>query len=203
MNILGISGSPRKGGNTEILLDIALKEAKQNGAQVSKVLLREKSIAPCNGCLKCHTSGKCVIKDDMQGIYQEMLAADGILWATPVYFWSMTGQTKTMMDRTYALLFPQSQLANKVGGLITIAGGRGCMSTAHIFHMYFRYNAMFFAESVTEYAGVKGDIKKNERALLGAKELACQMISMIKAGLRYPAAYSVPLHRYVKNKYNL
>jgi multimeric flavodoxin WrbA len=103
MNILAILGSSRKGGNTEILLNIALKEAKRNGAQVSRVALRDKSIAPCNGCLKCHKSGKCVIKDDMQEIYQGMLAADGILWATPVYFWSMTGQTKTVMDRTYAL----------------------------------------------------------------------------------------------------
>ena len=92
MNILGITGSAREESNTEILLDIALEEAKQNGAQVSKVSLIDKSIAPCDGCGKCHKSGKCVVKDDMQEIYQQMLAADGILWATPVYFWSMTGQ---------------------------------------------------------------------------------------------------------------
>jgi multimeric flavodoxin WrbA len=203
MNILAILGSSRKGGNTETLLDFALKEAKRNGAKVSKVALRDKSIVPCDGCLKCHKSGKCVIKDDMQEIYQEMLAADGILWSTPVYFWSMTGQTKTVMDRTYALLFPKSQLANKVGGLITVAGSRGCLSTAHIFHMYFRYNSMFFAESATGYASAKGEVKNNKHAVMAAKEMVCQMISMIKADLKYPDEFHMPLHRFVKEKYNL
>ena len=68
--------------------------------------------------------------DDAQDIYKAMLAADGIIWATPVYFWSMTGQTKIMMDRTYCLLFPKLQLAGKVGGLIMAAAGRGCRRMA-------------------------------------------------------------------------
>jgi multimeric flavodoxin WrbA len=85
-----------------------------------------------------------------------MLESDGIIWATPVYFWSMTGQTKTLMDRTYALLSPKLQLASKVGGLITVAGSRGCMNTVNIFHMYFNYNHMFFAEFESGYAAGKG-----------------------------------------------
>ena len=132
-----------------------------------------------------------------------MLAADGILWATPVYFWSMTGQTKIVMDRTYALLFPKLQLTNKVGGLIVVATGRGCMNTANIFHMYFRYNSMFYAESVTGYAAEKGEIKNNQPAILAAKEMVCQMASMITANLTYPEEYPVPLSRFVKKKYNL
>ena len=121
MKIIGIWGSSRKRGNSEILLDIALKEAKGLGAKVSKIPLSGKSIAPCDGCGKCQKSGKCVVKDDMQDIYQKMLEADGILWATPIYFWSMTGQTKIVMDRTYALSNPKLQLANKVGGVITLS----------------------------------------------------------------------------------
>jgi multimeric flavodoxin WrbA len=203
MNILGIAGSAREGSNTEILLDIALEEAKQNGAEVSKVTLKEKSIGPCDGCGKCHKSGKCVVQDDMQEIYRQMLAADGILWATPVYFWSMTGQMKTVMDRTYAFNFPKLQLKNKVGGLIVVAGTRGCMNTANIFHMYFRYNSMFFAESVTAYASGKGDIKNNQFATMAAKEIACQMVAIIKTQSKYPEEYHLPLHRFVKDKYNL
>ena len=139
----------------------------------------------------------------MEEIYQKMLAADGILWATPVYFWSMTGQTKIVMDRTYALSFPKLQLANKVGGLITVASTRGCMSTAPIFHIYFRYNSMFFAESVTGYASGKGDIKNNKLVMLAVKEMVSQMISMINADLKYPEEFQMPLHRFVKKKYNL
>ena len=203
MNILGIAGSARKGSNTEILLDIALEEAKQYGVNVSKISLIGKSIGPCDGCGKCHKSGKCVLQDDMQEIYQQMLSADGILWTTPVYFWSMTGQMKIVMDRTYALTFPKLQLVNKVGGAIIVAGSRGCMNTANIFHMYFRYNSMFFAESVTAYASGKGDIKNNQFATMASKEIIHQMISIIKTQSKYPDEYQMPLHRFVKEKYDL
>ncbi len=203
MNILGILGSSRKRGNTDILIDIALKEAKGHGAKVSKVSLRDLTINPCDGCGKCQKSGKCVVKDDMQELYQEMLEADGILWATPVYFWSMTGQTKIVMDRTYALSFPKLQLADKVGGLITVASVRGCISTAHIFHMYFRYNAMFCTETVTGFASEKGAIKESENTILSVKEMISQMVLMIQAGLKHPEAFTLPLHRFVKKKYGL
>lgn len=203
MKILGILGSSRRGGNTEVLLDIALKEAQAKGIEVSKIPLGSKSIAACNGCLKCTTTGECVIKDDMQEIYQEMLAADGILWSTPVYFWGMTGQTKTVIDRTYALSFPELKLANKVGGLIVVAASRGCMSTANLFHMYFRYNSMFFAETVSGYASQKGEIKNNAYAVLAAREMANQMIALIRTNLCYPEPYGIPLHRIVKKKIDL
>jgi len=203
MKILGIMGSSRKGGNTDTLLDVALDEAKKNGATVSKISLGRKTVAPCNGCLKCTTTGKCVIKDDMQDIYREMLASEGIIWATPVYFWSMTGQTKMVMDRTYALTFPTLQLASKVGGLILVAGNRGCMNAANAFHMYFTYNHMFFAEYAHGYAGQKGDIKKNALAISLTKEMVHQMISLIRAGLRYPEEFDAPLARFTRKKYGL
>ncbi len=196
-------GSPRKGGNTDILLDVALKEAHENGATTSKTLLVNEKIAPCNACLKCVKTGRCVIKDDMQGIYEEMLASEGIIWATPVYFWSMSSYTKIAVDRTYALGFPKLLLANKVGGLITVAGGRGCVNTANTFHMYFSYNHMFFAESTHGYAGDKGEIEKNKYSMNGAKEMARQMLSLIRANLKYPEEFDVPLNRFVRRKYHL
>ncbi len=201
MKILGILGSGREGGNTEVLLDTALDEAKKQGVLVNKISLRDKSIAPCDGCQACHRTGKCLIDDDARDIFEAMLAADGIIWATPVYFWSMSGQTKTLMDRTYALLFPKLQLAGKVGGLILVAAGRGCMNTANIFHMYFTYNHMFFAEFASGYARKKGEIKKKTPALNMAKGMAQQMISLINADLKYPEEFDVTLPRYITNKY--
>ena len=203
MKILGIMGSARKGGNTDILLDVALEEAQRQGASVLKIPLGSKTVAPCNGCLKCTPTGKCVIDDDMHEIYKEMLAAEGILWATPVYFWSMTGQTKAVMDRTYALTHPKLQLASKVGGLILVAGSRGCMNTANIFHMYFSYNHMFFAEFAQGYASKKGDIEKNALAINSAREMVHQMISLIHAHLKYPDEFDEPLPRFVRKKYGL
>ena len=203
MKILGILGSSRKNGNTEILLDLALEEAEKNGLDICKMPLRGKSIAPCNGCEKCVKTGKCVIKDDMEGIYKSLLEADGIIWATPVYFWSMTGPTKTVMERTYALAFPKLQLKNKVGGLIVVAGGRGCINTANVFHMYFSYNHMFFAEVASGYASGKGEIKKNDYAINSAKEMVRQMVSLIHGNLKYPEEFDAPLPRFVRKKYGL
>jgi multimeric flavodoxin WrbA len=203
MKIVGILGSPRKNGNTEILLDVALEEAKKNGAQVSKIALRDKKIAPCKGCGKCMETGKCVTKDDMQAIHKKMLESDGIIWASPVYFWSMSGQTKTALDRTYALTFPKLQLGNKVGGLILAAGSRGCVNTANIFHMYFSYNHMFFAELAQGYAQKKGDIQKNSVAMNSAKEMARQVVMLIRANLKYPKEFDAPMSRFVRKKYHL
>jgi len=203
MKILGILGSPRKNGNTEILLDVALEEAKRNGVVTSKISLRNKVIGPCNGCLKCRETGKCAIRDDMQEIYKKMLESDGILWATPVYFWSMTGQTKMVMDRTYALTFPKLQLASKIGGLILVAATRGCVNAANVFQMYFSYNHMFFAEFASGYAQEKGDIKKNAFAMNAAKEVIHQMISLNDANLKYPEEFDAPLSRFVRKKYHI
>lgn len=203
MKIVGILGSPRKGGNTEVLLDVALEEAQKNGVIIDKISLRDKSIAPCDGCLGCTQTGKCVIEDDGQEVYNKMLEAEGIIWATPVYFWSMTSHTKTLMDRTYALGFPKLQLANKVGGLILVAASRGCMNTANIFHMFFSYNHMFFAEYAHAYAREKGEIKKNAIAKNMVKEMIHQMISLINANLKYPEEFDVPLPRFVRKKYQV
>lgn len=203
MKILGILGSSRKKGNTDILLDLALEEAQKNGVTISKMPLEGKTIAPCDGCQKCVKTGKCVINDDMQKIYEKMLESEGIIWATPVYFWSMTGQTKTVMDRTYALGFPKLQLMNKVGGLILVAGGRGCMNAANVFHMYFSYNHMFFAEFASGYAAEKGAIEKNRYAVNAVKEMVHQMISLIQSNLKYPEEFHSPLPRFVREKYSL
>ena len=203
MKIVGILGSPRKGGNTETLLDLALGEAEKKGVLTDKIALRDKSIAPCDGCEGCTETGKCVIEDDAQDIYQVMLESDGMIWATPVYFWSMSSQTKLLMDRTYALTFPKLQLANKVGGLILVARGRGCMNTANIFHQYFAYNHMFFAEFAWGYASTKGEIKKNTLATAVAPEMLNQMISLINANLKYPEEFDSPIIRLVRKKYHL
>ena len=201
MKIIGILGSERKGGNTEVMLDAAMGEAQKHGIIVDMVPLRGKTIAPCDGCSGCAKTGKCVIDDDAREILEKMTESDGIIWATPVYFWSMTGQTKTLMDRTYALLFPKLQLANKVGGLIAVAGNRGCMNLANVFHQYFIYNHMFFAEYAMGYAHEKGEIKENAFALNMAKAMVRQMISLHNADHKFPEAFEVPLARFVREKY--
>jgi multimeric flavodoxin WrbA len=195
--------SPRKQGNAEILLDVALEEAQKSGALVSKICLKDKTIGPCIGCLECTETGKCVIRDDMQEIYQEMIGSEGIIWATPVYYWSMTSQAKAVMDRTYALTFPKLQLASKAGGLIVVAANRGCMNAANIFNMYFNYNHMFSAEFAYGYASGKGEIRKNPLAINMAKEMVHQVIALVQSHLKFPEAFDIPITRFVRKKYHL
>jgi multimeric flavodoxin WrbA len=200
MKTIGILGSTRKEGNTEFLLDAALEEARAKGCFTSKITLRDKVIAPCDGCMGCARTGECVIKDDMQEVYKEIREADGIIWASPVYYWSMSGLTKTALDRTFALNFPTLQQAGKIGGLILVAGIRGCMSAANPFHMYFIYNHMFAAEFTWGYAGEKGAIKKDTFAITMAKTMVQQMHALFQANLKYPEEFDMPLHRLVREK---
>jgi multimeric flavodoxin WrbA len=110
-NILIISGSPRKHGNSDLLCDQFLKGAKDAGNQVEKIFLRDKKINYCIACDGCkRNGGKCVQKDDMAEILEKFLAADVIVMATPVYFYTMDAQMKTLIDRTYAKF---SEISNK------------------------------------------------------------------------------------------
>ena len=98
MNIIAICGSPRK-GNTEFILKRILTKAEDLGAKGELVLLREKRIEFCNGCLNCDSSGKCGIRDEMQLIYGRMEESDLIIFGSPTYFDSMSGLMKVFVDR--------------------------------------------------------------------------------------------------------
>lgn len=99
MNILGISGSPRKNGNTEILLDAALAGASSSGASVKKIILNDLDFKPCQECAACHKTGLCPLRDDMRIIYREIERADAVVVASPIFFGSLSAQTKMMVDR--------------------------------------------------------------------------------------------------------
>lgn len=101
--VLILSASPRKGGNSDLLCDQFLQGATEAGHEAEKIFLRDKKINHCLACGACQSNGgKCVQKDDMAGILDKMTAADVIVMASPVYFYSMNGQLKTLIDRTYA-----------------------------------------------------------------------------------------------------
>lgn len=99
-NVLIISASPRKHGNSDLLCDQFEKGAKESGHTVEKVFLADRTIGYCRGCGVCNSTHKCVQKDDMAEILDKMVEADVIVLATPVYFYSMDGQMKTFIDRT-------------------------------------------------------------------------------------------------------
>lgn len=101
--ILILSSSPRKGGNSEALAEYFAKGAKDSGNEVEIIYLREKQYGFCKGCLACQKLGQCVIKDDAIEIASKMHDADVLVFASPVYYYSISGQLKTMLDRANPL----------------------------------------------------------------------------------------------------
>ena len=165
MRIAAILGSMREKGNTEILLDVALDEAEQNGATVSKLALREMTIGPCDGCSACFKTGECVIKDDMEKIYPKLISCDALILGSPVYFGDVTGLTKAFIDRTTCLGgTPATELQYsmkwKIGGAITVGGTRhgGQEFTLKTIHNFFLVHGMLVVSGIPSagYWGAAG-----------------------------------------------
>ncbi len=99
-NVIIISASPRKGGNSDLLCDQFMRGAQDAGHSGEKIFLRNEKINYCTGCGNCTNTGKCVQKDSMNDILAKMVDADVLVFSTPVYFYAMCGQLKTFIDRT-------------------------------------------------------------------------------------------------------
>ena len=108
--VLVISSSPRKGGNSDILCDAFAEGAKAAGNEVEKVRIADLKIGYCTGCYACQKTDNCVIKDDARSVIDKMMAADVIVLASPVYFYSICAQLKALIDRT-VVVYPN--LTNK------------------------------------------------------------------------------------------
>jgi multimeric flavodoxin WrbA len=103
MKIVAIYGSPRRKGNTALLLQKAVEGARKEGAEVEEIVLRDLKISPCLEIYGCLKTGRCVIQDDFQKIYDQLLACQGVMLASPVFFYTVSAHTKILMDRCQSL----------------------------------------------------------------------------------------------------
>ena len=101
--ILAIYGSPRRKGNTSLLLQEAVKGAREAGARVDEVVLRDLNMSPCLEIYGCKKTGRCVIKDDFQEVFDQILSCQGIMLASPIFFYTVSAHTKIFMDRCQSL----------------------------------------------------------------------------------------------------
>jgi multimeric flavodoxin WrbA len=173
MKVVGISGSPRAGGNTEILVAEALDGARAKGAEVELIALSGKDIRGCVAHPSCGKDGKCLIDDDMQPIYAKLMAADAIIIGTPVYFGGMTSQTKAFLDRTYLLSKMGKKLEGKVGGVIAVGGRAGHeMTTASIMD-FMALQGLVLPSYAFAHSGVRdlGAAKGDEKSMKAARAL--------------------------------
>ena len=101
--ILAISGSPRRKGNTATLLDRAVQGAVDAGARVEKIVLRDLKMSPCLEIYGCKETGRCIIQDDFQQVYDQLLACRGLILASPIFFYTVSAHVKILMDRCQSL----------------------------------------------------------------------------------------------------
>jgi multimeric flavodoxin WrbA len=126
MSVLAICGSPRPGGNTEIIARHTLKAIEEQGLSTEFISVAGLDIRGCNACLACRTGESCPVKDDLLPVYQRMRAAEGIILATPVYFGSASAQIKALMDRAgYIARMNGNAFAGKIGGALVVARRAG------------------------------------------------------------------------------
>lgn len=185
MRVLGIVGSPRKGGNTEIMMKEALEGAGEAGAETELVLLADKNIAPCDGCGACGKNGICKIKDDMQAIYQQLELADGVIFGTPVYFLNVSAQAKAVIDRTYALVRVRG-LRGKVAAALVVARRVGAGQVLSLLYSYFMVQRMVIAGGGIGYGREEGDVREgvggspNLSALQEARAVGRNVVWMLE-----------------------
>ena len=181
MKVLGIMGSPRIKGNTDLLLDEALRGAKIQQAETEKIIVDRLKITPCKEYYGCTKDGNCVLRDDMDDIYPRLVAADVVIVASPMFFYSVTAQLKALIDRCQALWARKYILKQKVsdgpkkGAFIGVGATRG----EKLFDGSILVMKYFFQAIDAEYAddllvrGVdqKGEIKEHTEKLAAAFEL--------------------------------
>ncbi len=192
MKVLGIFGSPRRGGNTDILLEEALRGAEKEGAKVERLYLTDFNITPCIECHGCDQTGKCVILDDMQRIYPKLLESNIIILASPIFFYGVTGYTKALIDRSqalwakkYLLKNPSSKIKRR-GFFISVGATKGekLFNGAILTVKYFfdTFDAEYGGELVFRGIEGKGDILNHPEALQQAFETGRRLVLGMKEG---------------------
>ncbi|MGB8991750.1 MAG: flavodoxin family protein [Desulfobaccales bacterium] len=181
MQVLGIFGSPRRQGNSDLLMKAFLQGAATAGALVEEVFLREVKISPCLEIYHCFKDGTCPIKDDMRGLYDKLLEADVVALASPVFFYGLSAQAKAMIDRTQALwarryVMKQDFPGGRRQGVLLCTGATkgkllfvGCRLTAKYF--FDAINVRYAAEILVRGVDEKGAINDRREVLEQARDL--------------------------------
>ena len=183
--VLVLLGSPRKKGNSTTLAERIIKGAETAGATVERVYLHGQDIAPCNACYACRKEDAkgCVIKDDMQPIYKKLVESNAWVIASPVYWFTMSAQTKLFMDRCFALLGYKKDVFKGIRIAIAMSYAdadpfsSGCVNALRAFQDSFTYTGSTIVGMVYGSADKPGEIKSNKRLMTQAEELGKELVT--------------------------
>jgi multimeric flavodoxin WrbA len=185
LKVLGIMGSPRIKGNTDLLLDEALKGAQNEQAEVEKIVLDKLKIAPCREYYGCLKDGNCVIRDDMDDLYPRLLGADAVIVASPIFFYTVSAQVLTFISRCQACWARKYVLKNldipvKKGAFIAVGATRGARlfdgPKLTIQYFFKAINAEYSEELLIRGVDKRGEIKEHPTALADAYKLGQRLV---------------------------
>jgi len=181
MKVVGIVGSPRRKGNTEILTQVALEEIRKEGLETELVSLAGKKVEPCDACGACYKTGKCHIKDDFDSIFLKMKDADGIILASPVYFSAATPQMTSFISRFHGTR--GKPFRNKVGGAIVVARRAGHNFTFAQLMFFFMIAEMIVPGAIywnVAFGRAKGDVLNDEEGINTIKSFGHRVAWLIR-----------------------
>lgn len=181
--VLGFVGSPRRGGNTEMLTDEALRGARDAGAETEKIRLSERTIKPCLGCLECLERGECVQRDDFTALRKMMLESPLWFLGTPVYFFAPSGQLKTFIDRWISI--PRDKTEGKRAlGIVTLEDttAETARTTVEVLDQTVRERRMeFLGAVVAPHLLNIGDVERHPEYLEAAYQAGGDAASLLRA----------------------
>ena len=189
VKVLGLFGSPRRGGNTDILLEEMLKGAEEAELQIERIIISQLKFSPCIECHGCDETGECVLNDDMEKVYPKLVEADCIILASPIFFYGVTAWTKAFIDRVQSLwvrkyrlkLPPEEPGRRRKGFFISVGATKG----ARLFDGAMLTVKYFFDAVGADFAGQllfkgvedKGDIRNHPNALREAFEAGKALVN--------------------------
>ena len=184
MKVIGIVGSPRKNGNTELLTQHTLKAISEEGVDTELIRLAGLEIKPCTACMACKEQEICSIKDDLFPIYLRMKEAEGIILASPVYYSSATALIKALMERVgYIARWNGEPFHGKVGGPLVVARRSGQNFTIAQLTFWFQILGFFIPGSTywnVAFGREKGEVEQDEEGLQTAWDFGKNMAFLIK-----------------------
>ncbi|MFC1540924.1 flavodoxin family protein [Candidatus Latescibacterota bacterium] len=195
MKIIAIAASPRKGGNSETLLDEVIKGLEAGGAEVIKIRTSEYDFIPCLHCGGCDTLGRCVIDDSFQEIFDLLVDCDGMVFSSPLYFMNVPARGKALIDRCQSFWAAKFNLKRdlfegrkRIGLLVGCSGKKYGLGKTPIFRGIEDTMSFFFIaldmESMESLLipeiEFKGDIDKHPTALTKAKETGKKMVEFLR-----------------------
>ncbi len=184
MKVVGFNGSPRKDGNTSILIHKVFHELEKQGIETELVQLSHKKIHGCIACYKCleNKDKRCAVNDDAANDYIEKIThAQGVVLGSPVYFMDVTPEMKALIDRAgFVSRSNGRMLRNKVGSLVAAARRTGAVHTLDTMSHFFLSMEMIIAGRAIGMGRDKGDVEKDEEGLMLANTLGQRMSWLLK-----------------------